>query len=59
MILPYQPNHALRYFSLPTPAETHRDPHDRMLIATALTEQLPILTSDVEFRKYAGLKVVW
>ena len=59
MILPYQANHALRYFSLPPPEETHRDPHDRMLIATALTEQIPILTSDVEFKKYSGLKVIW
>jgi PIN domain nuclease of toxin-antitoxin system len=59
MVIPYRADHALRYFSLPPPEETHRDPHDRMLIATALTEQVPILTSDTEFKKYAGLKVIW
>ena len=59
MVLPYGANHALRYFSLPGTEETHRDPHDRMIIATALAEQIPILTSDTEFTKYPGLKVIW
>ncbi len=58
-VLPYQTNHALRYFALPSIEETHRDPHDRMIIATALVEQIPILTSDAEFTKYTGLKVIW
>ena len=58
-VLPYQTNHALRYFSLPAIEETHRDPHDRMIIATALAEQIPILTSNTEFARYAGLKVIW
>ena len=59
MVIPYRPDHALRYFSLPPIEETHRDPHDRMIIATALVEQVPILTSDDEFSKYPGLKVIW
>lgn len=59
MIIPYRVEHALRYFSLPAIDETHRDPHDRMIIATALAEQIPILTSDQDFHKYPGLKVVW
>jgi PIN domain nuclease of toxin-antitoxin system len=36
----------------------HRDPFDRMLIATALSEAVPIITADVEFKGYRGLKVI-
>ena len=35
----------------------HRDPFDRMLIAQALTEGWPVLTSDRIFRRY-GLRVL-
>jgi len=28
------------------------DPFDRMIIAQAITENLPIITGDLEFRKY-------
>ncbi|MEZ5190787.1 MAG: type II toxin-antitoxin system VapC family toxin [Schumannella sp.] len=35
----------------------HRDPFDRMLIAHALTESLPVLTADAVFRQY-GVRVV-
>ncbi len=59
MVLHFRTEHALRYFSLPPIEETHRDPHDRMIIAAALAEQIPILTSDGDFRKYAGLKTIW
>jgi PIN domain nuclease of toxin-antitoxin system len=50
--------HASRYFSLPENA-THRDPFDRMLIAQALEEGLPIVTSDRRFSTYPGLDVIW
>lgn len=36
----------------------HRDPFDRLLVAQALVEGLPIVTRDRVFRKY-GAKVVW
>ena len=39
--------------------EDHRDPFDRMLIAQALAEQLPVITSDSRFEKYRGLRVIW
>jgi PIN domain nuclease of toxin-antitoxin system len=35
----------------------HRDPFDRMLIAHALTEGLPVLTADPAFEAY-GVRVV-
>ena len=36
----------------------HRDPFDRLLIAQALTEGVPIATSDRRFVAY-GVQVVW
>ncbi len=37
----------------------HKDPCDRIIIATALTKRMRILTPDKMFRKYNGAKVVW
>src|SRR3990172_8688034 len=34
----------------------HRDPFDRLLIAQALEEKLPVVTADPVFRKY-GVKI--
>ena len=36
----------------------HRDPFDRMLIANALAEGIPIVTRDREFSAYRGLNVI-
>ena len=36
----------------------HKDPMDRMLIATALTEDMTIITDDRQFASY-GVKTVW
>lgn len=36
----------------------HRDPFDRLLIAQALEEKLPVATADTVFRKY-GVKRIW
>lgn len=36
----------------------HRDPFDRLLIAQALEEDLPMVTADVAFRKY-GVRRIW
>lgn len=35
----------------------HKDPCDRFIIATAITYNLPVVTADVNFRKY-GIKVL-
>ena len=37
----------------------HRDPFDRVLIATALAHHLPLLTSDKKIPTYPGLTVLW
>ena len=55
-VLPYTAEHAFRLFDLPL---HHGDPFDRQIIAQALAENLPIVTSDEAFRLYKGLKVIW
>lgn len=61
-ILEYRYAHAIRYLGLPAVDRSkgdHADPFDRMLIATALAEGLPIITSDGNFKGYKGLEVIW
>lgn len=55
-ILPFTTQHAFHLFDLPP---HHRDPFDRQIIAQALYEKLPVITSDGKFSLYKGLKVVW
>jgi len=55
-MLPYAEPHVLELMTLPV---HHRDPFDRMLIAQALADDLPVMTCDKEFRKYKGLEVIW
>jgi len=43
-------------FSLPL---HHRDPFDRMIIATALVEELPLVGGDRQFKFYEGLQRFW
>jgi PIN domain nuclease of toxin-antitoxin system len=47
--------HALRAGSLPT---IHRDPFDRMLVAQAQIEGLPILTADPAISRY-DVETIW
>lgn len=53
--LPINHNHLVAASSLPL---HHRDPFDRMLIAQAMIEALPILSADSAFDSYA-LKRIW
>ena len=41
--------HALRVATLPS---HHRDPFDRLLVAQALIERLPVMTADPVFKRY-------
>lgn len=52
--------HAERAAELPYPDPRHRDPFDRMLVAQALTEGLPLLSADQRLLAYrdVGLSVV-
>lgn len=47
--LPVRESHFAELEKLP---QLHRDPFDRMLVAQAVAEQMPILTSDLEIRRY-------
>jgi len=55
-VLPYTANHAFSFFQIPL---HHTDPFDRMLIAQALSEKIPVVTCDEKFEMYRGLKVIW
>jgi PIN domain nuclease of toxin-antitoxin system len=39
--------------------EGHKDPFDRLIAAQAITEQLPLVTTDKAFRKYRNVVVIW
>lgn len=55
-ILPFTAVHAFRLFELPA---YHRDPFDRQIIAQALSEDVPVVTSDEKFRAYETITIVW
>lgn len=55
-VLPVTAEHSFRLFGLPA---HHSDPFDRMLIATALTEDIALVANDREFKNYKGLRVIW
>jgi PIN domain nuclease of toxin-antitoxin system len=54
-LLPIRFEHILRLETLP---QHHGDPFDRLLIAQASTEGIPILTDDKRFAEY-GVPLVW
>lgn len=53
--LPVSYEHALHTATLPF---HHKDPFDRLLIAQAQIDKLPIITPDPHFKKY-GVEVIW
>jgi PIN domain nuclease of toxin-antitoxin system len=53
--LPLSLDHVLAAETLPL---HHRDPFDRMLVAQAEVERLPILTHDAQIRRY-GIETLW
>jgi PIN domain nuclease of toxin-antitoxin system len=48
-------HHALTVAELPT---HHRDPFDRLLVAQAMSEDLPLITADAALRPY-DIDLVW
>ena len=48
-VLPVDIHHAIRLAGLPF---HHRDPFDRLLIAQAQVENLPVMTADLKFGDY-------
>jgi PIN domain nuclease of toxin-antitoxin system len=37
----------------------HRDPADRVIVATALVQDVPLLTADTEIHRFGGVSCVW
>ena len=58
-LLPITNNHLYHYNNIPL-FDQHRDPFDRLLLATALYENLILLSADSNFNLYADIiKVLW
>ncbi len=53
-LISLQPQHAFQFFSM----GQRSDPFDRMIVATAMSEGIPLI-GDHEFRMYRGLQVIW
>jgi len=54
-LLPISPDHGIRAGLLPGP---HKDPFDRMLIAQAQAESMPVVSNDLVFDSY-GVRRIW
>ncbi len=54
-MLPVQLSHALRVHGLPP---HHKDPFDRMLVAQAQVEEMPLVSRDRRLAGY-GVRLVW
>ena len=54
-ILPITLKHLAKITALPF---HHNDPFDRLLIAQAITEQIPLVSKDTAFESYE-IKVIW
>lgn len=53
-ILPLQNEHLAEYSTVPL-LPNHKDPFDRLIIATAISEGLPIISADEKFSLYQNL----
>ena len=47
------PKHLLEYSNLPIQGD-HRDPNDRLIIAHAIADRVPLISSDRKFSRYRG-----
>jgi PIN domain nuclease of toxin-antitoxin system len=45
--------------SVDLPGEFHKDPADRMIVATARKLAIPLVTKDEKIRAYAHVKTIW
>jgi PIN domain nuclease of toxin-antitoxin system len=57
VVLPITANIALQAFELP--ASYPKDPADRIIGATALMEDIPLLTADREIRRSRAVPTIW
>jgi PIN domain nuclease of toxin-antitoxin system len=45
--------------SVMLPGDFHRDPADRMIVASAREKGVPLITGDERIRKYSHVQTVW
>nr|WP_310587062.1 PIN domain-containing protein [uncultured Arsenicibacter sp.] len=58
-ILPVKNAHLAAYDRIPL-FDQHRDPFDRLILATALAENWPVISADEKFRLYDGVvQLIW
>ncbi len=58
-VLPVENAHLLAYDRIPLHPD-HRDPFDRLILATAVQENLPVISSGKKFDWYPDLvRVIW
>lgn len=58
-ILSIADDHLLAYDQIPLHAD-HRDPFDRLLLATALAEKMPLISADGQFHRYSDIvEIIW
>ena len=57
-IVPVNKHHLLEYTSLEA-VEGHKDPNDHIIIAQAISDKIPIISSDRKFKEYKGLSLVF
>lgn len=55
-VVPFHARHAYQMFLLPL---HHRDPFDRMILATAIRDKVAIISGDRVFGSYEGVEIVW
>lgn len=59
-IINIEERHLAYYATLPF-HENHRDPNDRLIIAQAITDRIPLISSDLKFSQYVknGLDFIY
>jgi PIN domain nuclease of toxin-antitoxin system len=41
------------------PSDFHKDPADRIIVATARMNHIPLVTKDERIREYAHVRTIW
>ncbi|WP_310589028.1 PIN domain-containing protein [Fibrella forsythiae] len=58
-ILPIGDHHIAAYDQIPLYAD-HRGPFDRLILATALVEKMPVISADGHFHRYNDVvEIIW
>ncbi|TFW23417.1 type II toxin-antitoxin system VapC family toxin [Duganella callida] len=52
-------DHAIAVRSVYLPAGLHDDPADRIIVATAMMKNIPIVTVDTRIRAYPHVQTIW